>query len=717
MKLNSIGAAAVGILSVLTACSAEKTSMIGEESKNMSLKMNPPIAEKIAKVDTLHGIERVDNYFWLREKENKNVIDYLKAENKYADAMTAHNAGLRETLYNEMVGRIKETDFSVPEKRGDYFYYTRTEEGKQYSLFARKKGSADAEEEVLLDQNKMAEGLNYFDMGAFEISPDHQLIAFSVDTNGSERFTLQVKDIATGEIYPDKIENIGYSVVWGNDNKTIFYNTLDAAHRPYKVFRHVLGKDVKSDELVYHEKDDQYFLYPGKTKDGKFLLLSSGSATTSEVRHLSADDPMGEFKVIHPRQHMMEYSVYHHMDKFYIVTNDGATNFKLMEVSDKSPEKENWTETISHSDDVKIDYVDMFKDHMVVYERKNGLKQIRVFDMRSGESHNVEFPEPVYTFSARRGNKEFDKKTLRFTYTSLITPKSVFDYDMDSRERELLKEYEVLGGYDKTDYTTERIFAIASDGVRVPISIVYKNDFVKDGSRPALLYGYGSYGSSREPSFDSKLLSLLDRGFVYAIAHVRGGGEMGRVWYDDGKLKNKINTFTDFIACAEHLISEGYTNPEELAIYGGSAGGLLMGAVTNMKPELFKLVVAVVPFVDVINTMLDETIPLTAIEWEEWGNPKVKEDYDYMIRYSPYDNVTGKEYPNMLIKAGLNDPRVGYWEPAKWTAKLRALKTDKNLLILKTKMGAGHMGSSGRYDYLRDKAFEYAVILDVLSVE
>ena len=426
---------------------------------------------------------------------------------------------------------------------------------------------------------------------------------------------------------------------------------------------------------------------------------------------------MGEFKLIHPRQHMMEYSVYHHTDKFYIVTNDGATNFKLMEVSDKSPEKENWAETIPHSDDVKIDYVDMFRDHMVVYERENGLKQIRIFDMSNGESHRVEFPEPVYTFSARRGNKEYNKKTLRFTYTSLITPKSVFDYGMDSRDRELLKEYEVLGGYDKANYSTERIFAKASDGVRVPISIVYRNDFVKNGSRPALLYGYGSYGSSREPSFDSKILSLLDRGFVYAIAHVRGGGEMGRVWYDDGKLKNKINTFTDFIACAEHLISEGYTNSGELAIQGGSAGGLLMGAVTNMKPELFKLVIASVPFVDVINTMLDETIPLTAIEWEEWGNPKVKEDYDYMIRYSPYDNVTGKEYPNMLIKAGLNDPRVGYWEPAKWTAKLRALKTDKNLLILKTKMGAGHMGSSGRYDYLRDKAFEYAVILDVLSVE
>ena len=691
--------------------------MMGEESKNMSQKMKPPTAEKIAKVDTLHGIERIDNYFWLREKENQEVIDYLKSENDYADAMTAHSAGLQETLYKEMVGRIKETDLSVPEKRGEYFYYTRTEEGKQYSLFARKKGSPDADEEILFDQNEMAEGLDYFDIGAFEISPNHRLVAFSVDTNGSERFTLQVKDLTTGEIYPDKIENTGYSVEWGNDNKTIFYNTLDEVHRPYKVFRHVLGKDVISDELVYHEKDDQYFLYPGKTKDEKFLLLSSGSATTSEVRQLSADDPMGKFRVIHSRQHMMEYSIFHHSDKFYIVTNDGATNFKLMKVSDKSPEKENWVETIPHRKDVKIDYVDMFRGHMVVYERENGLKQIRIFDLRNGESHTVEFPEPVYTFSARRGNKEFDKKTLRFTYTSLITPKSVFDYDMESGDRELLKEYEVLGGYDKANYSTERIYAEASDGVSVPISIVYRNDFVKDGSRPALLYGYGSYGSSREPSFDSKILSLLDRGFVYAIAHVRGGGEMGRVWYDDGKLKNKMNTFTDFIACAEHLISDGYTSSEQLAIQGGSAGGLLMGAVTNMKPEVFKLVIASVPFVDVVNTMLDETIPLTANEWEEWGNPKLKEDYDYMVQYSPYDNVAKKDYPNMLIKAGLNDPRVGYWEPAKWTAKLRALKTDKNLLILKTKMGAGHMGSSGRYDYLRDKAFEYAVILDVLNVE
>ncbi len=678
--------------------------------------LQPPIAEKIPKIETLHGYERVDNYYWLKDKENPKVIEYLEAENDYTKSMTAHAKELQETVYKEMVGRIKETDLSVPEKRGDYFYYSRTEEGKQYPIYARKKGSLDAEEEVLLDQNKLAEGYDFFRIGAFEVSPDHNLVAVTIDSSGAERYLLRIKNLETGMFYPDEVKNIsGYSIEWGNDNKTLFYNTLDEAHRPDKVFRHLLGTDAESDVLVYHEEDDQYFLSPGKTKDGKFLILSSGSATTTEVRYLSADEPEGEFKLFHPRQHMMEYYVYHHADKFYVVTNDEALNFKLMEVSDENPGKDNWKEVLPHREDVKIDYVDMFSGHMAVYERKSGLKQIRVVDINSGAHHYVEFPEPVYTFRAR-GNREFNKKELRFSYTSMITPKSVFDYDMGTKEQTLLKEYEVLGGYDKKDYTTRRIFATAADGKSIPISIVYRNDYVRDGSRPALLYGYGSYGSSRDPSFDSKILSLLDRGFVYAVAHVRGGGEMGRAWYEDGKLKNKINTFTDFIACAEYLISEKYTNKDQLVIYGGSAGGLLMGAVTNMKPDLFELVIASVPFVDVINTMLDETIPLTAIEWEEWGNPKVKEDYEYMVKYSPYDNVVKKDYPNMFIKAGLNDPRVGYWEPAKWTAKLRDLKTDDNLLLLDTKMGAGHMGASGRYDYLKEKAFEYAIIFSVLGI-
>lgn len=665
----------------------------------------------------MHGYERVDNYSWLRGQENPKVIEYLEAENDYTKQMMAHTEGLQEKLYKEMVGRIKETDLSVPEKRGDYFYYRRTEEGKQYPIYVRKRGTLDAEEEVLIDQNKLAEGYDFFEIGTLEMSPDHKLVAVTVDSTGSERYLLRIKNLETGEFFPDAVKNIGgYSIEWGNDNKTLFYNTLDDAHRPDKVFRHKLGESSASDVLVYHEKDDQYFLSPGKTKDGKFLILSSGSATTTEVRYLSADEPDGEFKIFHPRQHKMEYYVYHHADKFYVVTNDEALNYKLIEVSDENPDKENWKEVLPHREDVKIDHVDMFVGHMVVYERKDGLKKIRVVDMISNTHYYVDFPEPVYTFRAN-GNGEFNKKELRFTYTSMITPKSVIDHDMGTKKQTLLKEYEVLGGYDKKDYTTRRIFATAADGISIPISIVYRNDYVTDGSRPAVLYGYGSYGSSREPSFDSKILSLLDRGFVYAIAHIRGGGEMGRKWYEDGKLKNKINTFTDFIACAEYLIAEKYTNKEKLVIYGGSAGGLLMGAVTNMKPDLFELVIASVPFVDVINTMLDETIPLTAIEWEEWGNPKVKEDYDYMVKYSPYDNVVEKDYPNMLIKAGLNDPRVGYWEPAKWTAKLRDLKTNDNLLILETKMGAGHMGASGRYDYLKEKAFEYAVLLDVLGIE
>ena len=686
-----------------------KKQSIKENIKNYS----PPMAEKISHKIQLHGKERVDEYFWLKEKDNPDVIEYLNAENNYTDEMTSHTKDIQESLYKEMVGRINETDLTVPEKRGKFYYYTRTEKGKQYPIFVRKEGSLEAEEELLIDQNEMAKGIKFFELGALEISPNHNLLAFSVDNDGSERFTLKIKNLVSGEILSDEIKNIGYSVVWGNDNNTLFYNTLDDTHRPYKVFRHVIGDE--SDSLVYHENDKRYFLYPQKTKDDKFLLLSSGSANSSEVRYLSADDPFGKFAVIHPRQALMEYSVYHHGNKFLIVTNEDAINFKLMEAPDSAPSHENWKELIPNRKDVKLDSLDIFEEFMVAYERKNGLKQIRVKNMVDSGHHYVDFPEAVYTFTSG-GNNEFKKKNLRITYMSLTTPKTVLDYDMDSMKRNILKEYEVLGGYDKKNYSSERIFAIAEDGTQIPISIVFKNDFEKDGTRPALLYGYGSYGSSKEPSFDSNLISLLDRGFVYAIAHIRGGGEMGRGWYDDGKLKRKMNTFTDFIACAEFLIDKKYTNKERLAIYGGSAGGLLMGAVLNMRAELFKFVLASVPFVDVVNTMLDESIPLTAIEWEEWGNPKTAEDYYYMMKYSPYDNVGKKEYPNMLVKAGLNDPRVGYWEPAKWIAKLRTEKTDNNFLLLQTKMGEGHLGASGRYNYLKEKAFEYAIILDALEI-
>ena len=675
-----------------------------------------PVAKVISKADTLHGDVRIDNYFWLREKSNPEVIKYLEVENEYTEAVMKHTKKFQERLYEELLGRIKETDLSVPEKMDDYYYYSRTEEGEQYPIYCRKKGSPDTKEEILLDQNALAEGSDYFDIGAFEISANHQLLAYSVDTTGSETFTLYVKDLNAGELLKDEIKNIYYHVEWGNDNKTIFYTTLDEARRPYKLYRHILGTVQKEDKMVYHESDEAFYLSISKTRNKEYLIMTLGSITTTEVRYLKADLPKDNFKVIHPRQHGMEYYVAHHGDKFYIMTNDGAKNFKLMEVSVTDPSKKNWKEVIPHRDSVKIDGMDVFRNHLVVYERERGLKKLRISDLINNQVHYVDFPEPVYTFWRNR-NPDFNTNLLRFTYTSLVTPKSVFDYNMDAKTRELKKQYEVLGGYDPSGYQSERIFANASDGTMVPISLVYKKGMVKDGNNPLFLSGYGSYGASREPRFSSNRLSLLDRGFVYAIAHVRGGGEMGRYWYDEGKLLKKKNTFTDFIACAEHLIAENYTSSDKLVIYGGSAGGLLMGAVTNMRPDLFKVVIADVPFVDALNTMLDSSIPLTVIEYEEWGNPNEREYYDYIKSYSPYDNVKAKDYPNMLITAGLNDPRVQYWEPAKWTAKLRALKTDKNILLLKTKMGEGHMGASGRYDYLKDIAFEYAFVFDLFGIE
>jgi oligopeptidase B len=676
----------------------------------------PPVAKVIPKADTLHGDVRIDNYFWLREKSNPEVIKYLKVENEYTEAMMKHTKKFQERLYKELVGRIKETDISVPVKIDDYYYYSRTEEGKQYPIYCRKKKSLNDEEKVLLDQNALAEGHDYFGLGAFKASPDHQLLAYSVDTTGSETYTLYVKDLNSGELLRDEIQNTYYSVEWANDSKTIFYTTLDDAKRPYKLYRHVLGTAQKEDEMVYQEQDEAFFVSISKTRNKKYLIMTLESQTTTEVWYLKADLPKDTLKVIHPRQYRMEYYIAHHGDKFYVVTNDQAKNFKLMEVSATDPSKKNWRELIPHRDSVKIDAADVFKNHLIVYEREKGLKRIHIINLTNNQAHYVDFPEPVYTFWQGR-NPNFDTNILRFNYTSLVTPRSVFDYNMDTKTRELKKQYEVLSGYDPSGYQSERIFAKALDGTMVPISLVYKKGMVKDGNNPLFLHGYGSYGASREPRFSSNRLSLLDRGFVYAMAHVRGGGEMGRYWYEGGKLLKKKNTFTDFIACAEHLIAEKYTSSDKLVIYGVSAGGLLMGAVTNMRPDLFKAVIADVPFVDAINTMLDPSIPLTVIEYEEWGNPNQKEYYHYMKSYSPYDNVEAKDYPNMLITAGLNDPRVQYWEPAKWSAKLRALKTGRNVLLLKTKMGAGHMGASGRYDYLKDVAFEYAFIFDLFGIE
>ena len=678
--------------------------------------LTPPVAKTDSKVDTVHGEARVDNYFWLREKSNPEVIAYLETENKYTEAMMQHTEDFQEQLYQELLGRIKETDLSVPEKIDDYYYYTRTEEGKQYPIYCRKQGNLEAVEEILLDQNALSEGHEYLEVGVYKISPNHQLLAYSTDTTGGESYTLYIKDLNTGQLLADQIPNTYYSVEWASDNQTLFYTTLDAAKRPYKLYRHQLGSDPAADPLIYHETDESFFLDISKTRSKAYLLMELENINTSEVRYLEADQPTGDFNVVSPRQSELEYSVEHHSDQFFIVTNADAVNFKLMRASVNNPSRANWQEMIPHREAVKLDGVSAFQNHLVISEREDGLQKIRVRNLATDEEHAVAFPEPVYTVRQGR-NPEFNTTTLRFNYASLVTPMSVFDYQMDARTRELKKQDEVLGGYDPSLYESERIFAKAADGTPVPISIVYKKGLTRDGGNPLLLYGYGSYGINSDPYFSSNRLSLLDRGFIYAIAHIRGGEEMGRAWYEKGKLLHKKNTFTDYIACAENLIAEKYTASDKLAIQGGSAGGLLMGAVTNMRPELFEIVVAKVPFVDVVNTMLDASIPLTVVEYDEWGNPNEKMFYDYIKSYSPYDNIEAKAYPHILVTAGLNDPRVHYWEPAKWTAKLRTLKTGDNRLLLKTEMGAGHGGPSGRYDYLKEMAFEYAFIFDLLGID
>jgi oligopeptidase B len=673
----------------------------------------PPVAERDPKVSVLHGEERVDEYHWLRNRDDPRVVAYLEAENLYAEARTAKTKSLRERLFVEMKGRIKQDDSSVPQRKGEYLYYSRTEDGKQYRIECRKKGDLDAPEEILLDQNELAKGHDYFRLGAFEVSPDHALLAYATDVSGNETFDVRVKDLRTGKLLPDVIEKVEYGLEWGNDNRTLYYTTMDEAHRPDKVHRHRLGETRNSE--VFHEPDDAFHLRLSKTRSDKFLVIQLQSQITSEVWVLDADDAAAKPRRIEARRNGVEYAIAHHGKRFFIVTNDDAENFRLMEAPVTKPGRAQWREVIGHRPEVRLESAEAFAGHLVLREREEGLRRLRIRDLDTGKDHHVDFEEPVYAVYGAR-NPEFDTTTLRFRYASLTTPMSVFDYDMSSRKRDLRKEDEVLGGYDRRKYRAERLHATAADGTRVPISLVYREDTPRDGTAPLLLYGYGSYGSTIEPSFNSNRLSLIDRGFVYAIAHVRGGGALGRPWYRAGKLKKKRNTFTDFIACAEHLVDEGYTSKERLAIRGGSAGGLLMGAVTNMRPDLFHVVVANVPFVDVINTMLDDSIPLTVIEYEEWGNPNEKEAYHYIKTYSPYDNVAAVDYPNILVTAGLNDPRVAYWEPAKWVARLRAHKTDRNLLLLKTNMGAGHGGSSGRYDRLEEIAFEYAFILERMGL-
>jgi oligopeptidase B len=675
----------------------------------------PPVARAVPRVDTMHGEVRVDEYFWLRNREDPEVLAYLEAENRYTETVMRHTELLQERLFREMRGRIKETDLSVPERLDGWLYYSRTMEGAQYPIFCRRPAGEDGAEEILLDLNPLAEGHAYFRLGTWEVSPDHRLLAYAVDTSGAEAFTLYVKDLASGELLAETIANVSPSVAWANDSGTFFYIVLDEARRPCRLYRHRLGENPVEDVLVHFEPDEAFFLEISRTRSRAYLLLELGSHSTSEVRFVSADRPEEPFRVIEPRRAGVEYTVEHHGSRFFITTNDEAANFRLVSAPVENPSKPAWTEVLPHRPAVKVDSTDAFRDHLVVYEREAGLRQIRILPLAGGE-YLILFPEPVYTVRQHE-NPEFDTTLLRFSYTSMVTPNSVVDYDMAARTWTVRKQTEVLGGYDPGEYRSERLFACAPDGERVPISLVYRLPLAPGERRPLLLNGYGAYGVSFDPAFSSSSLSLLDRGFIVAIAHVRGGEEMGRAWYEGGKLLRKRNSFTDFIAAAEHLIAEGFTAPDRLVVTGGSAGGLLMGAVANLRPELFHAVLAEVPFVDVVNTMLDATLPLTVIEYDEWGNPNDPAAYACIRSYSPYDNVEAKPYPHMLVTAGLNDPRVAYWEPAKWTARLRARKTDGNRLLLRTNMGAGHGGASGRWDYLREVAFKYAFVLDVLGMD
>ncbi|HEX9968550.1 MAG TPA: S9 family peptidase, partial [Acidimicrobiales bacterium] len=610
--------------------------------------------------------------------------------------------------------RIQETDLSVPARKGEWWYYARTVEGQQYPIACRRRGSEDGPEQVLLDENALAEGHDFLSVANDTVSPDHRMLAYAVDTDGGERYALRFRDLDTGADLDDTVEGTYYGLAWAADNSHVFYTKVDEAMRPYQLWRHRVGTPAADDVLVFQEDDERFFLDVHGTRSEQYVLLLLESKVTSEAWYLRADDPTGEFRVVAPREQGIEYSVDHHTDRFLIVTNaDGAENFKLVEAPVDHPGREHWVDVVPHRPDVKLDGVDVFARHLVLVERADALRQLRILRLADGEQHLIEQPEPVFTVGPD-ANPEFDTDVYRFGYESLVTPRSVYDYDMEARTRVLKKQQPVLGGYDPSLYETRRLWATAPDGEQVPLSLVHRRDLATPA--PALLYGYGSYEISVDPRFSSLRLSLLDRGFVYAIAHIRGGGELGRRWYDDGKLLHKKHTFTDFVAAAEHLVAEGLTTPERLCIRGGSAGGLLMGAVTNMRPDLFGAVVAEVPFVDCLTTILDETLPLTVLEWEEWGNPVTDRDvYEYMKSYSPYDNVGAADYPAMLVTAGLNDPRVSYWEPAKWVQRLRERTTGTRPILLKTELGAGHMGPSGRYDAWRDEAFVFAFVLDALG--
>ena len=676
----------------------------------------PPAAAVKPVVFQEFGNTRTDPYFWLRERDNPEVIDYLNAENAYVDAVLGSTKELRQKLYEEMLGRIKEDDSSVPVYHNGYYYYSRTEQGKQYTIYCRKQGSLEAPEEVLIDGNAMAEGKAAFIMGNYEISPDNRLMAYAFNYTGSyAEFTIKVVELATGRELVDQITSSG-NFVWANDNRTLFYVIVNESLRPYRLYRHLLGANGP-DQLVYEENDERFNLYVSRSKTDRYIMIASGSFTSSEYRILPADEPDATPVIFFPRQPDVEYHPEHHLERFYIHYKDDANkNYKVMEAPLQGFEdRTTWKDVIAHDPEVRVERVDVSEKYLSVLVRSQGLRQIRILDLSSGEVQPLSFPEPVYNLFPGY-TPEYTSAMIRYTYTSLNRPSTTYDYNMADGTTIKLKEQEIPSGFNPDDYTVERHWATAPDGVKVPMALVYRKGLKKNGNNPAYLYSYGSYGSSTDANFRSSVFSLVDRGFVYAIAQIRGGSELGEQWYEDGKLLNKKNTFTDFIACAEHLIREKYTSPKYLAIEGGSAGGLLMGAVVNMRPELFQAVVADVPFVDVINTMLDSSLPLTTQEYEEWGNPNEQEYYEYILSYSPYDNITARAYPNILATTGFNDSQVSYHEPAKWVARLRQLKTGDNIVLLYTNMDSGHGGATGRYDYLKEMALSYAFILDRMGI-
>jgi oligopeptidase B len=676
----------------------------------------PPVAKKTHTENHINGGNLVDDYRWLREKSNPEVKQYLDAENTYTDAVMKPTEGLQKKLYDEIVSHIKETDVNVPYKDGAYFYYSRVEAGKEYAILARKKGSLSAAEQIMVDVNELARGENFMALGDTDVSEDANLLAYTTDNTGFRQYRLHIRDLRTGKDLADTAEKVG-SITWANDNKTLFYTVEDPAKRQYRLYRHKLGAENKNDELVYEEKDERFEIGVEKTRSRKYLLLLSSSHTTSEARYLDANTPAGEWKLMVPREQGVEYYPDHLGDKFYIRSNDKGRTFRLVSAPVSDPGKNNWKEVVPTRPDVMLSDFESFQDFYVLLERENGLPQITVVNLATGEKKRIEFPEPAYAAFAQI-NREFKTGMFRYSYQSLVTPPSVFDYDVEKHTSTLLKQNEVPGGYDMAKYKSERIWATARDGVKVPISIIYRKDLKKDdGSNPLYVSGYGSYGISQAIAFGSTRLSLLDRGVVMAYVHIRGGGDLGKPWHDAGRMMHKMNTFTDFIDCTEYLVANKYGARDKIAIEGGSAGGLLMGAVTNLRPDLFKVVVAHVPFVDVMNTMLDASLPLTVGEYEEWGNPNEKAAYDYMVQYSPYDNLHKTAYPAILVKTSFNDSQVMYWEPAKYVAKLRTLKTDNNPLILKTNMAGGHGGSSGRYERFKEVAFDYAFILTQLGME